>query len=155
MNKGMVGYSLVFVLLIVASLVYAGTDQITPNVAHSQGELTVGVTAFTTVEKVGMIIFKLVIGTVVSSALTVAVVEGWKRYKQWSRNENARRWNPGPNARWQQGTSTRTPSLKREDLMLLALMNGRMPANSAMQSRLSANRTTVQPQNDQPIELEF
>lgn len=154
MSKGMIGYVVVFVLLIAASLITANTEEITPTMAQAQGDLSVGVGTFTTIEKIGALLFKMALGTIITSVLTVAAVQGWKHYKQWERGERARRWNPGPNARWQQGNAApRTSNLRREDLMLLALMNGRMPSNNVIQPRLKANREPVQ--DEQPIELDF
>ena len=152
MNKGFALYMLVFIGLILASIAYSSADPISPTIAEARGDLAVGAGVFRALETGVSLLIKLTIGGIVTSVLVVAAREGWKRYKTWDRGERSRRWNPGPNARWQTGGGTNPmPRLKREDLMLMALMNRNMPTNGAM-PRMSANRAPV---DDESIELEF
>ena len=150
--KQMIGYLMAFGLLVAASIVYSSADPIAPTIAEAKGGLVMGAGVFGALEAGVSLLIKLTIGGIVTSVLVVAAREGWRRYRLWDRNERMRRWNPGPNARWQRdGAPNPMPRLKREDLMLMALLGRNMPTNGTL-PRMSANRTQAQ---DESIDLEF
>ncbi len=149
MDKGILGFLLLFVLLIAGSQVFGSFDQITPAVAEAQADLSLGTGTVQVVKKGASLVFSLLIGAIVTGVAAAAFSEARKFYKTWKRNGLTRRWQAGPNAQWQQNTP-KTPSLKREDLLLLALA-GKSPA-TATNSKRGAMRVEEQ---DDDIDLEF
>ncbi len=127
MDKGLIGFLLVFVLLIGAGLAFANTDQITPTVVQAQAEISAGLNVVRGFEQGAMWVGKILLGAFFAGIAAAVYTEVRKAYRAWLRNGQARRWQPGPNAQWKEPHTAKTPSLRREDLMLLALMNGRMP----------------------------
>jgi len=151
MNKGMLGYLLIFGLLIAASLVFANTDQITPTIAQAQAEISMGPGTVQAVKKGASWIMTLLTGATFAGIAAAVFSEVRKVYKTWMRNSQTRRWQGGPNAQFKQSTPAQ-PKLRREDLMLLAL-SGRVPPGMMRTSpRLGKMRAHVE---DDDIDLEF
>lgn len=149
MNKGFIGYLVVFVLLIAAALVFSSFDQITPNVAQAQAEMAVGTPAVQAITKGASWLVKLLIGGTVAGVAAAVYAEARKAYKAWQRNSRVKRWQSGPNARWQ--GQPQTPKLRREDLMLLAL-SGKLPADNL---RVSPKLGQMRVSDEDNDELEF
>ncbi|MFZ5856750.1 MAG: hypothetical protein ACOYZ6_07965 [Chloroflexota bacterium] len=125
--KGLVGFLVVFALLIVAGIAISNVDGITPLVAEAQAGISIGTNAMLTLEKGAAILLKLLIGATVAGVTAAVFTEVRKAYSLWKRNARTGRWQAGPNANWQTKPPTE-PKLRREDLMLLAL-TGRYPVD--------------------------
>lgn len=151
MEKGLFVYLLIFLVLIGASLTFANTDQITPTVAEAQAEMAVGPTTVQTVEKGVSWLLKLTVGAVAAGIAAAVFTEVRKAYKAWKRDSTARRWQPGPNAKWQQ--QPQQPKLRREDLLLLAL-SGKYPIEQ-LQTKTGRGSMRVASSEDDDFELEI
>ncbi len=150
MNKGMVGYIVVFLLLIIGTTIWASYDSITPAVAQAQAEISVGAAPVQVMQKGASWILKLLAGATFTGIAAAAFSEVKKAYRAWQRNSEMKRWTSGPNAQWrQQQNTTSMPRLKREDLMLLALMQGRVPSQAMRPNSIQRD------QADDDIPLEF
>ncbi|MEP7137952.1 MAG: hypothetical protein ABI904_23740 [Chloroflexota bacterium] len=151
MDKGLIGFVLVFILLIGASVYMGNADQITPNVAQAQADLSIGAAPVQVLEKGAAWALKLLAGAAFTGIAVAAFGEFKKFYKNWTRNSQMKRWAPGPNANWQQ-QPTRNLGLTRNDLLLLAL-SGKVEADSLRpQNRLGKMR---EPVGDDSLDLEI
>ena len=124
MDKGLIYFVLIFAMLIGASIYQGNTDQITPNVARAQADLAIGAAPVQVIEKGATWVLKLLAGATFTGMIAFAFTESKKIYKTWMRNSQMKRWQPGPNAQWQQ--QPKSPSLSRTDLLMLALA-GKLP----------------------------
>lgn len=147
MDKGLIVYLLVFLLLIGAGLAFANTDQITPTVAEAQ----VGSGTMAVVSEGLSLLGKLLLGGAAAGVAGAVFTEARKAYKTWQRNSRAKRWISGPNARWQ-GQQTQTPKLRREDLMLLALA-GRNPPEAGRNSQRRGPMRVSDDEKDVELEM--
>lgn len=151
MDKGFVGYLLIFILLIFVAMAFSSVDQITPTIAQAEVEMKAGTTTVQAVEHGVSLLLKLTLGAVVTGIAAAAFAEARKAYKTWQRNSRARRWASGPNAQWKQ-TGPSVPKLTREDVLLLAL-TGKMPADGL---RPSLRRGMMRARDeDDDVELEM
>jgi len=150
MDKGLIAFSLVFVLLIGASIYQGNADQITPNVAQAQADLSIGAAPVQVIEKGAAWILKLLVGATVTGVAAAAFTEFRKFYKTWQRSVQMKRWQSGPNANWQP-QAPRTPSLSKADLFTLLLAN-KAPEGNRINTQLETIRGTS---SDEDINLEF
>lgn len=139
MDKGFVGYILIFLLLSAAAVAFAGVDQITPTIAQAQAEQAMGATTYQAVEGGASLLVKLLIGGVVAGVAGAAFAEFRKWYATWKRNSKRKRWQGGPNAQWK-GQSPSMPKLTRDDLMLLALSGQKLDEGQRPSPRRGAIR---------------
>jgi hypothetical protein len=151
MDKGLIAFSLVFVLLIGAGIYQGSADQITPNVAQAQADLSIGAAPVQVIEKVGTWVLKLIGGAAFTGILAFVYTESRKAYKNWTRSVTMKRWQPGPNANWQQ-QAPRTPTLSKADLFTL-LLAGKLPEGNRINPQLGAMRNTSSTEDD--INVEF
>jgi hypothetical protein len=150
MNKEMIGFVLVFVLLIGAGIYQGNADQITPNVAQAQADMAIGAGPVQVLEKGASWVLKLIGGAMFTGILAFVYTESRKAYKLWKRNSTMKRWQSGPNANSQQ-QSPRTPTLSKADLFTM-LLAGKLPENNRINPRVNMNRVATE---DDDIELEF
>jgi hypothetical protein len=150
MNKEMIGFLLVFVLLIGASVYMGNADMIAPTVAQAQAGLVIGETPVQVIKAGASWVVKLLLGAVFTGIAAAAFTEIRKAYKVWKRNGTMRRWQAGPNAQWQQ-QAPRTPSLTRADLFTM-LLAGRLPENNRIKPQLGTMRTADE---EEEFGLEF
>jgi hypothetical protein len=147
----MLGFILMFVLLIAASLVFANTDQITPTIAEAQAGMSIGAGPVQVIEKGASLMLKLLAGATFAGIAAAVFSEARKFYKTWMRNSRTKRWQAGPNAQFKQ-TTPAGPKLTHNDLMLLALSGRIPPGQLQTNSRIGKIRAQS---NDDDIDLEF
>ena len=153
MNKGMFGYLLIFIALAAAVMYLGNQDQITPQVAQAEAEMSIGVRPVMAIERGIKYMLTLVVGAFVTGVCVFAFSEAKKFYRSWQRDSQLKRWAPGPNAQYKQ-TTPAVPRLKREDIMLMALMNG---GNMRQPPRINSQLSTARPAStdDDGFDLEF
>lgn len=150
MNKEMVAFIVIFLMLIGAGIYQGNADQITPNVAQAQADLSIGAAPVQVLEKGATWLLKLIGGAAFAGTAAAIFTELRKNYKLWQRNSQMKRWQPGPNAQWQP-QQPKVQSLTRMDQLLLALA-GRLPEAN----RITPKVVTTQPaSHDEDIDLEF
>lgn len=147
MDRGFVGFILVFLVLIFAAVTFSSTDQITPTVAEAQ----VGSGTMAVVSEGFSLLGKLLLGGAAAGVAGAVFTEARRAYKTWQRNSRTKRWMPGPNARWQ-GPQTQMPKLRREDLMLLALAGRNPPEAGRTRQRGGPMRVS---DDEKDVELEM
>ena len=150
MDKGMLFFIAVFVLLIGAGIYQGNADQITPNVAQAQADLAIGETPVQVIKAGAAWGVKLLLGAVFTGIAAASFTEIRKAYKLWKRNGTMKRWQAGPNAQWQPH-APRTPTLSKADLFTM-LLAGKLPENNRINPRVNMNRVSTE---DDDIELEF
>jgi hypothetical protein len=147
----MLGYFVAFMLLIAAALFVGNQDQITPTIVHAEADLSIGAEPVQLIEKGISWLLTLVGGAAFTGLVAFVFTEIRKVYQAWKRNSQMKRWAPGPNANYKQTTPS-VPRLRREDLMLLALMD-RRPGQPNPTSRLGTMRPSSS--EDDEFDLEF
>jgi hypothetical protein len=150
MDKGLIFFVLVFLLLIGASMYMGNADTIAPTVAQARADLVIGETPVQVIKAGAAWAVKLLLGAVFTGIAAAAFTEIRKAYKVWKRNGTMRRWQSGPNAQWQQSTP-RTPTLSKADLFTM-LLAGRLPENNRIKTQLGTMRTADE---EEEIGLEF
>lgn len=152
MDKHLIAFGLIFLLLIAASLTFANVDQISPAVTQAKAENALGPTAAEAISQGLTWIGKILLGGLFAGVMLTVYTEGRKAYRTWTRSQQARRWQAGPNAQWQ-SQSPGMPRLKREDLILMALASGqKIPLGPTSRTAPGAKRAA---DTDESIELEF
>lgn len=153
MDKGFVGYLLVFVLLIGAAVAFSSVDQITPTIAQANADLAVGANTVQAVEQGISLLLKLTLGAMVTGVAAAAFAEARKAYKAWQRNSQAKRWAGGPNAQWKgQRNQPAIPKLTREDVLLMALSGRRLDEGQRFSPRRGMSRAQDE---EEDVELEM
>ena len=125
MDKGLIGFLLVFVLLIIAGVTLANSDPITPAVVEARAEVYAGPVTMSVIDQGMVFVLKWIGGATLAGLFGAAFVEGRKLYRMWMRDQRFRRVR-FPQEQGPQAPMQRLPKLTREDLMLM-LMSGRMP----------------------------
>lgn len=148
-DNGLIIFFVVFVVIIAASIGLSNYDQITPAVAEAQASMSFGATTTIFLEKVASIGLKLFAGAAAAGFGAAAFSEARKAYGAYKRNAQMGRWKTGPNAYW--GKQSTAPTLKKEDLMLLALM-GRYPADK-LTNKPPSHARDEKPGDELDIEL--
>jgi len=151
MNKEMIGFIVVFVLLIGASVFQGNADTIAPTVAQAQADLAIGETPVQVIKASLALGLKLSLGAIFTGIAAACFTEIRKAYKVWKRNGTMKRWQSGPNAQWQQ--APRTPTLSKADLFTM-LLAGRLPENNRIKPQLGTNRGTSSDE-DESVWLEI
>lgn len=150
MDKTMLFFIVVFVALIGAGIYQGNADQITPNVAQAQADLSIGAAPVQVLEKGASWLLKLIGGATFTGILAFVFTESRTAYKLWKRNSNMKRWQSGPNAQWQQSQPKELRLSPTDKLMLL--LAGKLPENNRSNPMVSMNRPSAE---DDGIELEF
>lgn len=150
MNKDMIGFMLVFVLLIGASVYQGNADTIAPTVVQAQADLAIGETPVQVIKAGAGWLIKLFGGAMFTGVAVAAFTEIRKAYKLWKRNGTMKRWQAGPNAQWKP-QAPRTPTLSKADLFTM-LLAGKLYENNRINPRVNMNRVSTE---DDDIELEF
>jgi len=149
MDKTILLFLMVFIMLIGAAMYQGNADQITPNVAQAQADLSIGAAPVQVLEKGATWLLKIIGGAAFAGTAAAIFTELRKNYKLWQRNSQMKRWQPGPNAQWQP-QQPKVQSLTRMDQLLLALA-GRLPENRST-PKVVTTRPTMP---DDDIDLEF
>ena len=149
-NQGLIGFVVVFVLVVAIGWMLGSQDQITPIVAEAQAGAAIGGTTVMALEKVGSLVLKLLLGAVVAGVATGAFSEFKSAYKAWKKSAQAGRWTGGPNANFKKQPAE--PKLRREDLMLLALAD-RLPRGTATRMNVGRARRDASDDDDLNIEM--
>jgi len=122
-DSGLVSFALLFIVIIVVSFGLGSYDQVTPAVARSQAELSVGTKAVTEINFIADWAFKLVLGSFFTGLGIALFNAAWKAYRTLKRNAEMKRWHSGPNANWQPKQAP-GPKVTRNDLMFWSLLQG-------------------------------
>lgn len=128
LDGGLLLFTAVFALIIVASFAVGSYDQIAPVAARSQAEMAIGRDTVSGIS-VGMSwLFKLALGSFFTGIGIALVHELIKTYRLFKRQVRNKRWQGGPNANWQ-GSMQQQPRVTKNDLMFYSLLNGRRHTN--------------------------
>lgn len=152
-ERGLIAFVLVFGLLAAVAIGLGNMNTITPVVAEAKAEVMVGSFAAETLKEGLSLVAKLTIGAVVTGIAAAVFTEARKAYGLWKRNTLTRRWAPGPNANFQQ-REPQSPKLRREDLMLLAMMD-KYPAGAGLMGKLRARRPAAQSDDSDELNIEL
>lgn len=120
-DSGLALFTLLFVVIIAASVMMGNYDAITPAVTHAKSDLAIGSTWTNGLGTAMTWLFKLSLGATLTGFGVAAFHEAWKAYKLFKRNSQAGRWQSGPNAYWQKSES-QGPRLTKNDLMFMSLL---------------------------------
>jgi len=125
MDKGFVGFMLVFLLLALSGIALGHWNSIPATVAAADVKGATGPWEALALNKVLSIIVRFLFTAVFSGIMLLVFTEGKKAYSLWKKDSMTRRWKPGPNANWKppQQTGSR---LTKNDLMFMSLL-GQVP----------------------------
>ena len=123
--KSLMPYVFAFVFLIAAVWILGSRDPITDAVVEARSQTSTGVVKMDVISDAFALLFHITTGGIIATALGWAVMNAdkvGKMYRHWWSGKLTRRWEPGPNANFQQQTP-RAPKLTRDDLLIMALAN--------------------------------
>jgi len=133
--NGLVGYGLVFLLIITLAIGISSYDGVAVTVTEARAGTAMGMQTVFALETLLNWGIRAVVGGIFSGIAIMVYREAKKSYGTWKRSGRRRRWKLGPNANFQQANSI--PKLSKNDLMLLALARGNAPNESRRPGTLS------------------
>jgi len=123
--KTLTPFVIVFAGLIALAMFLGSQDPITDAVVEARSQTSTGVVKMDVIRDAFALLFHITTGGIIATALGWAVLnlgKLGKMYRHWWSGKLTRRWEPGPNANFQQQTP-RAPKLTRDDLLIMALAN--------------------------------
>jgi len=155
MMKGFISFAVVITLVVVAGIYLSNQDPIGAEVARASTDLSVGNTVVNDLQQGFNIIMRWILGTTLAGVGAALFVEIKKNYRRWFLSQQTRRWQSGPNARWQQQQpAQRAPSFSRNEMLMMALM-GAQNKLQTFSARLGSKRSTRQDAAEDELNIDL
>lgn len=153
--KGLIGFSLGIILVVVAGIYLSRQDPIGAEVTQANADLTVGSTVVNDLQLGITWILKWAFGATLAGVGAAIFVEVRKNYRRSFLEKNTRRWQPGPNARWQsQQPAQRSQNITNRDLLTMALLAGQQRLQS-FSARMGGKQTRRENQPEDELDIQI
>lgn len=153
--KGFIGFAVGIILVVFAGIYLSSRDPIGEEVARASADMTVGNAVVNDLQQGFNVVMKWMFGATFAGIGAALFVEVRKNYRRWFLSQQTRRWQSGPNARWQQQQpAQRAPSLSRNDMLMMTLMSAQNKLQS-FSTRFGPKRSARQDVAEEELNIDL
>lgn len=153
--KGFIGFAVGIILVVCTGIYLSSRDPIGVEVARASADMTVGNAVVNDLQQGFNIVMTWMLGATFVGVGTALFVEVRKNYRRWFLSQQTRRWQSGPNARWQQQQpAQRAPNLSRNDMLMMTLMSAQNKLQN-FSTRFGPKRSTRQDAAEEELNIDL